>query len=217
MKKTMYQSFILKAITENRNRNPNTILFQLKSYFDDVLKSSIISTNQSESGVVCDSLLILGSFFAKGLSFRMMTFASNTTLSNSYVKSLAFLCLAGRKRIPNAILLIGQASIDSNLFSIDTKLYCKQIQSNQVRVIKPNFISYIIRNKQCLGFSHGSVERRYTFQNAQLFIRGNKAVLMCPKDNIQEILQSPEFKRHYDFIRQCMVIGISKEAGISYA
>ena len=40
---------------------------------------------------------------------------------------------------------------------------------------------------------------------------------MCPKDNIQEILQSPEFKRHYDFIRQCMVIGISKEAGISYA
>ena len=217
MKETIYQKFILKAITENKNRNPNTILFQLKSYFEDILKSSIISTNQSESGVVCDSLLILDSFFAKGLSFRTMTFASNAVLSNSYVKSLAFLCLAGRKRIPNVILLIGQASINSNLFSIDTKLYCKQIQSEQVHVIKPNFISYIIRNKHCIGFSQGSVERHYTFRNAQLFIRGNKAVLMCPKDSIQKILQSPEFKRHYDFIRQCMVIGISKEADISYA
>lgn len=215
MKETIYQRFILKAITENKNRNPNTILFQLKSYFEDILKSSIISKNQSESGVVCDSLLILDSFFAKGLSFRTMTFASDTSLSNNYVKSLAFLCLAGKKRIPNVILLIGQASIDSNLFSIDNKLYCKQLQSEQVRVIKPNFISYIMRNKHCLSFSQSRVERHYTFQNAQLFTRGNKAVLICPKGNLQQALQSPEFKHHFDYIKQCMIIGVSEEVDTS--
>ena len=216
MKEVLYENLIRKAITENKNRNPNTILFQLKFYLENICNSSIISKSQNEVGVVCDSLLILDSFFAKGLSFSKIKISINTTLSINYVKSLAFLCLSGKKKIPNGILVIGHSSVDPDLFSIDTKLYSKQIQSTDVKVIKPKFISYIMRNKNCLGLSQNKVESLYKIMDSYLFVRGNKAVLICEKSSISVVVKSSEFKRHFDYIKQCMIIGINKEADMTY-
>lgn len=205
--RTVYKGFLNDAIASNTSISRNNILSKLASYFEDICQGSIIINNKGEEGVVCDSLLILESFFAKGLSFRIITFASNATFDVNYIKNIAFACLYSGKKIPHCILVIGHGFKISRFFTVDTKLYTKQIKSKNTVIIKPNFLSYVIKNKYSKWGGADTVEKIYRIEEACLFVRGNKAVLICHQKKIKDVIQSIDFKRHFDYIYKCLVIG----------